>query len=370
MMGDPHRPIQLLVDFSVLAVSLWERSFAEQFWEPIRHLVALVAFTFQLHTTVIAPLVVHSLAPIAATTVCTLAEGRHRLPDGDLSKSEEYSAMGKHIDTSDVLSLLHVSALACATTTVETEDGLEHSIVDFWKLMSLDMVVLLLTPKQKPQDIISMLDLLATSSLPGSIGPITTAKEPPFVAQAVIERVSAKLTESIYSASTVAEKRAIRVSTLRTMIAFARYPFGAQQLASHHNALPRLVACLSATIDEVYDQPLSRRFLQPGSDGGLDISPQPTSAELYGIISQSVLLIHKLVTDPRTANTVDIGQKLSMAYGGSQRYLIALGRLAFAEEDLIIEAGIDGEVVEAAHDLLEMAVTPDEGENISEAFGA
>jgi hypothetical protein len=45
-----------------------------------------------------------------------------------------------------------------------------------------------------------------------------------------------------------------------------------------------------------------------------------------------------------------------------------LARLNFAEEDLVLEAGIDAETVELAHELLELAVTPDEGEEISEMF--
>ena len=35
-----------------------------------------------------------------------------------------------------------------------------------------------------------------------------------------------------------------------------------------------------------------------------------------------------------------------------------------------MEAGIESEVAEMAHELLEMAVTPDEGEAVSEVFGA
>lgn len=91
--------------------------------------------------------------------------------------------------------------------------------------------------------------------------------------------------------------------------------------------------------------------------------------ELSRIISQCVLLIHALVTDPHTADAADLSRKLSVFHGGSQRQLLALGRLTFAEEDLIMEAGIDSEIVEAAHELLELAVSPDEGEVVSEAFG-
>jgi hypothetical protein len=61
--------------------------------------------------------------------------------------------------------------------------------------------------------------------------------------------------------------------------------------------------------------------------------------------------------------------KLAASHGGSHRYLITLARLAFAEEDLVLEAGISARTVELAHDLLELAVTPDEGEGVGEVFG-
>ncbi|KFH40519.1 hypothetical protein ACRE_087920 [Hapsidospora chrysogenum ATCC 11550] len=368
MMGHPQRPMQLLVDFSERIIGLWTRSYHEETWEPIKYLLELIIFTLQLHTTYVAPLIVNSLAVVAQATIRRLAEGRHRLPDGDLSKSDEYGFLELHIDTTKTLSLLQACALACVTSLVETDGGsTELKIVDFWRLMSLDFVTLLLTPKQKPSDIIGMLDMLSTSSLPGSIGPILDDKEPAFVARLIIERVSAKLTESPLSwGTTEEEKRSIRVASLRTMIAFLRYPFGALQLACHDNALPRIVTCLSNAIEDLYDQAIPPHILPQDPDAPPDTTSP--SAVLYRTIGQCVLLIHTLVTDPRTSNAADIAQKLSVAYGGSQRYLISLGRLNFAEEDLVMEAGIDSEVVEMAHELLEMAVTPDEGEIVSAAF--
>lgn len=61
-------------------------------------------------------------------------------------------------------------------------------------------------------------------------------------------------------------------------------------------------------------------------------------------------------------------EKLSTIRGGSQKYLIALARLNFAEDDLVLEADIDPEVAECAHEMLELAVTPEEGEAIHKAF--
>ncbi|RCI09101.1 hypothetical protein L249_5046 [Ophiocordyceps polyrhachis-furcata BCC 54312] len=354
LMGNPQRPMQLLVDFAEHVISLWARCVEEQYWDPVRYLVSLVSFTLDLHTVSVAPLIVASLAPVARATILVLAEGRRRLPEG--------SPVEEPVDTTQVLSLLYMSALACATTPSKTETGFEYTALGFWRLISLDMVLLLLTPKQKLDDTVGMLDLLATSSLPESIGPVSDEAEAVVVARAVVERVSAKLTEP---------SRRVRLAALRTLAAFARYPFGALQLASHDNALPRLVACLSAAIDALYDQPTPPSALPPMPDGlasQLHLPEPSAPAELCLIVSRSVLLLHALVTPDATA-AADISQKLALAHGGSQRYLIALGRLFFVE-NLVIEAGIDSEAVEAARELLEMAVTPDEGETISEAFGA
>jgi hypothetical protein len=80
-------------------------------------------------------------------------------------------------------------------------------------------------------------------------------------------------------------------------------------------------------------------------------------------------LLHFLVTNPRTADVANTATKLAASHGGSQRHLLSLARLTFAEEDLVLEAGIDAETVELAHELLELAVTPDEGEKVAEMFG-
>ncbi|KAF4975936.1 hypothetical protein FZEAL_7353 [Fusarium zealandicum] len=373
LMGNPQRPMQLLVDFANLMVNIWSRCNDEHLWEPIKYLVALISFTLSLHASEVAPFVLPTLAPPAQATICTLTEWRHRLQDADQLKNDEYLFMDEHINIIDILSLLYTSSLACSTAPDMEDVESESMAAMFWSHISLDPVFLLLTPKQKLHDVLGMLELLTTSSLPGSIGPITPEKDALFVARVIIERVANKLVDYPRVTTTRDEKRTLRLAALRTLIAFARYPFGALQLASHNTALPRLVTCLSTSIDELYDEPIPSSVLPQisrpnGSHPMLEVSP--SSGDLYRIISQSVLLIHTLVTNPATANVADIGQKLSMSHGGSQRYLLALGRLTFAEEDLVMEAGIDGDTVEAAHELLELAVTPDEGEIVSEAFGA
>ena len=372
LMGDPNRPMQLLVDFANLMSGIWTRCQADQLWEPIKYVLSLISFTFSLHASEVAPFVIPNLAAPAQATMCTLAEWQNRVPEGDEQlKNAEFQSMKRHINIVDILSVFYTCSLACSTALDVTEDEVKSQATMFWSCISPDLVYKLLSPKQELPDILAMLELLTTCSLPDSLGPITEQNDG-LVASHVINHVSNKLTDYHASVKTREQKATLYLASLRTLMAFSRYPFGAIELASHNLALPRLVACLSASIDELYDLPIPPNVLPPDSetqDLHLGSEAASYSVSLYRIISNCVFLIHSLVTGPDTANIAEIGQKLSLAHGGSQRYLIALGRLTFAEEDLVMEAGIDGETVEAAHELLELAVTPDEGEIVSGAFG-
>ncbi|CEI62879.1 hypothetical protein FVEN_g550 [Fusarium venenatum] len=371
LMGDPHRPMQLLVDFANLMSGIWTRCQADQLWEPIKYVLSLISFTFSLHASEVAPFVIPNLAAPAQATICTLAEWQNRIPEGEEQlKNSEFQSMKRHIKIVDILSVFYTCSLACAAALDVTEDEVKSQAAMFWSCISPDLVYKLLSPKQELPDILGMLELLTTCSLPDSLGPITERESP--VASHVINHVTNKLTDYYSSVKSREQKSTLYLAALRTLISFSRYPFGAMELASHSLALPRLVACLSSSIDELYDLPIPSNILPPNAevDGlrwGLEAASY--SASLYKIISKCVFLIHRLVTGPDTANIAEISQKLSTTHGGSQRYLLALGRLTFAEEDLVIEAGIDGETVEAAHELLELAVTPDEGEIVSGAFG-
>ena len=63
-------------------------------------------------------------------------------------------------------------------------------------------------------------------------------------------------------------------------------------------------------------------------------------------------------------------KKLSVIHGGNQKYLLCLARLNFSEDDLILESGIDPDVAACALELLELFVTPEEGDAIHSAFSS
>jgi hypothetical protein len=369
-MGNPRDPKRILVDFSELVCSLWSKSFEEGYYAPIWYLASLISFTLQLETISIAPSLIGFLLPIAQASISLLAQSRH------LAVKPDYEAetLAAHIDSTHILSLLYLTALACAAPTL-LEPGKPSAQTEFWWFMTLDFVTILLTPKQLFDDVVGTLKLLRTSVTPGSIGPISGGDiEPQVVARIVIDKVSALLVETPRSATSNRQRHELCLAALETLTSFLHSPFGASQVALHANAIPRLVTIFSRSLDELYDMGTSEvtsrepRDVACEDDTALADLDQDIPA-VYKLISQSLFLLHTLVTDPRTADAVDMNVKLLAAHGGPQRYNVALARVTFAG-DLVYEEGIPMETVELAHELLEVAITPDDGEAIGEIFGA
>ncbi|KAK0642208.1 hypothetical protein B0T16DRAFT_225863 [Cercophora newfieldiana] len=250
---------------------------------------------------------------------------------------------------------------------------------------------------------------------------------PQLIADAIITRVSICLVDlPRWAPPGSAMEIQVRLAVLNSLILFATSPFCFLQIARSDVTIQRLVTVLCWAIDQLYDVDSSFPVQLPGQERspgptslaggsvaagkgpgpddnefgevtlmevdeahevqvkqeefnvlleGLDIEDdadecrgQHTPSLLCRVISKAVLLLHALVTDPRTADMVDMTRQLATSSGGSQRYLLTLARLSFAEEDLVLEAGIDAETAERAHALLEMAVTPDEGEEMGGLF--
>ena len=81
-------------------------------------------------------------------------------------------------------------------------------------------------------------------------------------------------------------------------------------------------------------------------------------------VNAAVRLLHGiLITHP----DIQLGTKLTG--GATHKHLVAMTRLAFSQ-GILQEAGINEEVVEYAHNILEMSVTPQEGEVLQGLFAS
>lgn len=468
-------PIRVLVDFSELLMVLWTQCLREEYFPPIYDIVSLLAFTVQLNTTLLVPHIIMQLLPLVQNTCLRITLPRTESANGDLSTHPDLSLrqLSVEINVTQCLSLLYLVALGCIGPSPygEPRDDFSADLTrlspqgQFWKHVQLEFVLVLLSPKHPEEDFLGMLSLLCTSVLPDSIGPIPNPslsllpanfdrpkdRTPEFAARSLIDRVSQYMSDPPKWAPRGSIKQCrVRLSVLRTLTAFAKSPYGAQQLAASTYLIPRLVVVLSWAVDNLYDMDVPSMTLkgtvadkekdqhdvdQPtaensvtgiGKDSGpkdsgskesgpqdsaldsaedmpdadapggseqqqqrkvfgadkavrlQDLEPGTTVLEnpsstktrlLNQLIAQATALLHFLAMDPRTANLINMQTKLAPNHGASYRYLTTMARIMFAEEDLVYEAGISPKTVELAHDLLELMITPDDGEGVGEVFG-
>jgi hypothetical protein len=123
-------------------------------------------------------------------------------------------------------------------------------------------------------------------------------------------------------------------------------------LANQRSAIGRLIHFLHDSIDALY-------------------SPATTLTAIHDLTIQCVnttmrLLYHLLTTH---ADKIDVREKLRAVEGGTHMHLIALTRLAFCES-VILERGIEPEVSDAAHALLDEFLSPVEGEQLLVMFAS
>lgn len=419
-LGDPAHPLRVLSDFAEMVIDMWQRCLSERYHAPIYYLVSLLLYTLELNTVAVAPHIVSSLVPVCSTTCRLVALPRFNSPDGSSADNNVVRQLNVDIDVTQCLSLLFLAASGCLSVPLDSDASEAPGLpqVEFWKTMEFDFVLMMLSPKHPEADWFGMLSLLSTSVTPQSIGPIPSAtnaggraeaRTPQLVAATIIDCVSSFLCEPPrWAPSGSVKELVVRSAALKTLALFTTSPFGALQLAESNVAIPRLVTVLCWAIDRLYDVDVAPTWqvLEHTSDGaaeqgdGMELDPPESTAVrmqvdepvlpnhsdqngpgsemdlepdpvplLCRLIAQAVRLLHFLATSERTADVANLSTKLAASHGGSQRHLLALARLNFAEEDLVLEAGIDAEIVELAHELLEPAVTPDEGEEVGEAFG-
>ncbi|KAI0481931.1 hypothetical protein GGR56DRAFT_617840 [Xylariaceae sp. FL0804] len=352
--GDSEDPMRLPIDFCEQVIQLWDDCKKEKCLEPITELVSLVLFTLQLHTIAIAPYIAPSLLPVAMDSCYEVAIPRFHNPQPGEPTDEDFIKFRENISTTQVLSLLYLTALGCAASD-PVGGGLTSPAIDFWSEVHPQFVLMLLNQKQPLGDFLATLRLLCTSVFPDSIGPIDPDKTPELVAQSLIEKLSLYLAETPRWEMDELELRNVRYAVLQTLAAFARSPYGLVQLARYDGLIPRLVTLLSSSIDELYDTDMC--YDPPTATG------TGPGAMLQSLVADTMLLLHMMVTNPLTADVVDVATKLAKVTGGSQKYLLSLGRLNFGD-DLVSE-----ETAELAHELLELAVTSEAGEELGVFFG-
>ncbi|RYO74630.1 hypothetical protein DL764_010783 [Monosporascus ibericus] len=391
--GNPNDPMRLPIEFCEQVIQLWEACRKESCLEPITELVSLIAITLQLHTTTVAPYIAPSLISIAMESCYDVCIPRFHNPNPGDPTDESWIKLNRNIPTTQILSLLYLTALGCAASP-PIGGGLTSPLSDFWSEIHAQFVLMLLNPKLPVEDFLATLRLLCTSVFPQSIGPTPPGQTAEFTAAHILEWVSLQLVETPRWDIDRAALWAVRNEIIKTLAAFARSEFGLVQLASSDCLVPRLVTLICASVDELYDGDMqfiplpkattaststsasrnrSKATAPPSPSTGDPLfsssSPMRLDEGLSSLISNAMLLLHTIVRSPATRHLVDVPAKLGRVMGGPQKYLLTLARLNFADTDVDDGGMVNEETAELAHELLELAVTEEEGAELGIYFG-
>ena len=307
----------------------------EMQYTPIYLFIDMLTLALELKTLAIAPQVIDTLVPIAQLTADLVAIPRF--------STESTAPYDKDIDPSSCLAILHLAALGCVTE-------ISH-MRRFWRLMRWDFVLLILSTNQPTSDFEMMLKILSTSIFRDTFGMIASdSNTQQEYARYIIDRLTYPLFEIPYMPTGTDRIPAdmllhLRIEILHLLMSMTRSPYASAALANHPNAVGRLVSLMSEELDVLYDY-------RAGHE----------SSSL--ILTLSTRLLYYLVT----THELDMQSKLATIHGGSQKYLLVLSRLNFAEDDLLLESGIEMDVQGLALEMLNLKVTPEEVDEVNGAF--
>jgi hypothetical protein len=319
-------------------------------YKPIYLFVDMLTLALELKTTLIAPHIMDSLVPLAQSTIELVAIPRfkNRKPPDDLDKA---------IDSCTCLALLHLEGLGCMSEV-------QH-ITRFWNLMRWDFVFMMLSNNHTPLDYEMMLSILSTGVLRDSFGPIAQDGYELWISH-IIDRLTYPLHEIppkplSFEKIESSQLRKLQLQILHLMTGMTRSPYSSTALASHQNAIARLVILMSDEFDALYD------YKSGHEDRYAFVSHSMVMANFDSaqIITMSLRLLYNLITTHE--RTIKVSEKLAVVSGGIQKYQLCLARLNFYD-DGVLEAGIGSDVPMLALELLEGVVTMEEADAIHEAF--
>ncbi|KAL5596383.1 hypothetical protein BROUX41_006680 [Berkeleyomyces rouxiae] len=418
-MGSTTQPLQVLADFASQLISLLASCIDEEYTLSFEPLATLLGFTLRLHTWSLISALLPTIVPTiisALTREFARRSCRSSLRD---STSGAVTAL---------LGLLHLVALGCSTASDQPTEAPGALRKQFWSAMTRDVVAFGLSPRHytSPSEMVIMLNILATSGLQESVGPISTDMDASKVAAVVLERIGKLLTLDLYtlvpgptqndvtrqgvddeSGWKCEQVRAVHIAALRTLLSLSHCEFGIQSLIADAHLTSRVVGLLTASVDALYNvggqspctvhSDSSHHAL--AADAGDACSSPPLgfgSRELEDtafIVELSMGIIYRLIMHDvvpsqsgcsamnsnrnkasslqsiPTGPAFDLRAKLSgNGREDLERLIVALSRLNFADEELFFEAQIDPDTGDKAVRVLDVLVSPQEGSNIAALF--
>ena len=323
----------------LIVISLWSQCLKERYHSPVHLLIDLVEFIILVTPLKTAPELTNSLMELVQETadIIVIPRCQKKPPRQDSAKITS-------------LACLRVIQMMAQDCSIDTEE-----ITRFWRTMRFDFTMMLLSFLHPIEELHITVDLLRTSVLKNSFAmiiPPGDGKQDASEAH-VIDNLSRLLVEAPRPAQGEPFLDAVQLSELRLEIlelldAMCERKYSAEALAKHRLVIGRLVRVMNDELDRAYDY-------------------QYGHGQHIALVNAATNLLYFLTST--YASSIDIQARLSAVPGGEKKFLIALTRLAFSE-GCFLEEGIKDEVVDEAHQMLEMRVSPEEADQLVGAFAS
>ena len=276
------------------------------------------------------------------------------------AEQEPKPKLTEQIDVDHILGLMHDMAMT-ASLSPETNRT-------YWQQMEFDFTLMMLNIPQQLPYMQLILQMIGASVLPESFGVISAHPEKqPSLETHTIDRLTNLLFEQPRAPTDEppyedSELASLRIEAIRTLSAIASTGRGSIALAQHRTAVGRLIRFLHIQVTALYDLPLT---LLCETEDGLTLGPSTIQSLTTALINLTVRLVHQLMFSH--TDVINPREKLTVIPGGHHKFLVSLTRLAFSDQ-LVYEAGIDEEAIDAAHEILDYILTPEEGDAVVDAI--
>lgn len=350
---------ELAISLCNTFVDIWKQCLREKHYAPIHLVLDALQFVIACEPAKTAVAIMENVIPLIVESVKLVAIPVYEARNRNEKKvaflfSAGYQSTVDDVDVQSCLDLLYLLA-TCCVSCASTEP-----LTRFWRNMPLDFVLLMLLKEQPIPHMLHLLRTLSTSALPSSLGPIISddAEVQKGGENNLITRLTNLFSESIAPIAdpnpsspieqvTEHQLWTVRLKILDALTHFSIPEYGSTVLIQHNLCIGRLIKYLNHAVSALYTRPLS-----------------PTQPEKIHTINATMKLLNHLTTSNPGFN---IKSKLNETLGGLHAYYVSLTRLAFSE-GLVLEAGIEQEVMDMAHDILDDGLSPEEGDALAEVF--
>jgi len=333
-----------------ICLDIWEKCLGVPYWQPLPFIVDLINVMLSRESSSERFELFDRLLPLALKTSAPTAE--RRVQSGkkldDMQRDSEEPAT----DDIDILKMLRLIAIAAADDSSKMDA--------FWARIEFKYVILMLSKGQPISHMHIILQMLAVSVSDNAIGPRHFSPEIKITREnQLLDKLSALLLETPgpeFSSqdSQYGNTTTLRLQILRTIRVISTSQHGYELLCRHRMMLGRLMRFLCVQVTSIHETPIDIDFEALSIKVDSPKHPSIREETIASINLTTRILYHLL-----HYQDIDLKEKLSVIPGGNQKFLIAFSRLAFSDRSFF-DAGLDDEVIDAAREILDSILNPEE----------